>query len=127
MSFTCHTNFGPSFGHSFSNPVSLEMPLRSGPRHCGQSSAQTLKEIKARRGTRHRVCICFPFRFEDEPEWTFIGERQARFRQMLSLTDAPRYIACTAPKARNGSEIGAQFQTFSLLTQCHAFEHCFAI
>src|SRR5260370_38524092 len=32
-----HNSFGPSVGHSWSKPVSVEMALRSGPRHCGQS------------------------------------------------------------------------------------------
>src|SRR5205814_3811949 len=31
---------GPSFGHSLSRPVSLEWAVRSGPCHCGQSSAE---------------------------------------------------------------------------------------
>src|SRR5436190_16322997 len=30
---------GPPFGHSLSRPVSLEWAVRSGPCHCGQSSA----------------------------------------------------------------------------------------
>src|SRR5713226_2894978 len=32
-----HNSFGPSVGHSWSKPVSVEMALRSGPRHSGQS------------------------------------------------------------------------------------------
>lgn len=32
--------FGPSLGHSLSSPFSFEMPVRSGPCHCGQSSAR---------------------------------------------------------------------------------------
>src|SRR5262249_47334179 len=40
MSLTCQRSFGPSFGHSFSRPVSLEIPVRSGPRHWGQSAAR---------------------------------------------------------------------------------------
>src|SRR5262249_40572905 len=32
---------GPSLGHSLSRPCSLEMAFRSGPCHCGQSSAET--------------------------------------------------------------------------------------
>src|SRR6516162_9725081 len=32
-----HNSFGPSLGHSWSKPVSVETALRSGPRHCGQS------------------------------------------------------------------------------------------
>src|SRR5262249_26650811 len=38
MSLASQSSFGPSLGHSFSNPVSFETPVRSGPRHCGQSS-----------------------------------------------------------------------------------------
>src|SRR5688572_9617405 len=34
---TCHSNLGPSSGHSLSRPVSRLMPSRFGPRHCGQS------------------------------------------------------------------------------------------
>ena len=32
-----HSRGGPSLGHSRSRLVSVEMPSRSGPRHCGQS------------------------------------------------------------------------------------------
>src|SRR5437762_22535 len=32
-----HSSFGPPGGQLFSNPVSFETPLRSGPCHCGQS------------------------------------------------------------------------------------------
>src|SRR5215831_17634889 len=39
-----HSCFGPSLGHALSRPVSLEMPSRFGPRHCGQSSARTASE-----------------------------------------------------------------------------------
>src|SRR6187551_1421915 len=39
MFFCCQSNFGPSLGHSLSKPASCETPLRSGPRHCGQSLA----------------------------------------------------------------------------------------
>ena len=35
-----HSCRGPSLGHSFSKPVSREMPSRRGPRHRGQSSAR---------------------------------------------------------------------------------------
>src|ERR1019366_2215592 len=34
---TDHRTLGPPAGHLRSKPVSLEMPLRSGPRNCGQS------------------------------------------------------------------------------------------
>ena len=37
-----HTTGGPSLGHSESQPVSAEMPLRLGPRQCGQSSARAV-------------------------------------------------------------------------------------
>src|SRR4029079_7687195 len=33
-----HATGGPDRGHWESNPVSFEIPLRSGPRHCGQST-----------------------------------------------------------------------------------------
>src|SRR4030095_10136734 len=39
MSVAFHCNLGPSLGHSFSRPVSVETPFRWGPRHWGQSSA----------------------------------------------------------------------------------------
>ncbi len=35
------SSFGPSLGHSFSNPFSWQTPSRLGPRHCGQSAAPT--------------------------------------------------------------------------------------
>src|SRR6266576_2716142 len=35
-----HTSGGPSLGHSWRRPVSLETALRSGPCHCGQSAAR---------------------------------------------------------------------------------------
>src|SRR5262245_37063315 len=41
MSFCTHNSFGPSFGHSFSRPLSFDIPSRCGPRHCGQSVAPT--------------------------------------------------------------------------------------
>src|SRR5262249_22052498 len=34
-----HTSFGPPLGQASSSPVSVEMPLRVGPRNCGQSAA----------------------------------------------------------------------------------------
>src|SRR5262245_18434192 len=40
-----HSCFGPSLGTALSRPVSLEMPSRFGPRHCGQSSARATSEI----------------------------------------------------------------------------------
>src|SRR5262245_6223654 len=33
----CHKRDGPEAGHCFIKPVSFDSPLRSGPRHCGQS------------------------------------------------------------------------------------------
>src|SRR6185369_14938095 len=36
---TFHARGGPSFGHSFSRPVSFEWAVRSGPCHCGQSNS----------------------------------------------------------------------------------------
>ena len=36
-----HASDGPSFGHSFNNPLSLETASRFRPCHCGQSSALT--------------------------------------------------------------------------------------
>src|SRR4051794_40184894 len=33
-----HTSFGPSAGHDFSRVLSGGMPLRLGPRNCGQSA-----------------------------------------------------------------------------------------
>src|SRR6266581_8849559 len=35
---TFQASGGPSFGHSLSRPVSLELAVRSGPCHCGQSN-----------------------------------------------------------------------------------------
>src|SRR5262245_10781876 len=40
MSFNCQINFGPSLGHCLSKPLSLDTPVRSGPRHCGQSETE---------------------------------------------------------------------------------------
>src|SRR6476659_9865375 len=37
--FAAQASGGPSFGHSFSRPVSLETELRCGPCHWGQSLA----------------------------------------------------------------------------------------
>src|SRR5688572_3659578 len=34
---TCHNLDGPDAGHFVSRPVSFDRPVRSGPRHCGQS------------------------------------------------------------------------------------------
>jgi hypothetical protein len=49
MSLTCHNSPGPSFGHSFNNDVSEEIPVRCGPRHCGQSAAGTMQEEAPKR------------------------------------------------------------------------------
>ncbi len=38
---------GPSFGHSWSRPRSLEIASRSGPCHCGQSSAAAVAQPDA--------------------------------------------------------------------------------
>ena len=38
MSFTCQSSLGPAAGHCLSSPLSFEIPLRSGPRHWGQSA-----------------------------------------------------------------------------------------
>jgi hypothetical protein len=40
---------GPPAGHDFASPVSLETPVRSGPRHCGHSS-EVPADAKAPRG-----------------------------------------------------------------------------
>jgi len=39
---------GPFGGHDGSNPVSLEIPSRFGPRHCGQSAAAAARHIEKR-------------------------------------------------------------------------------
>ena len=36
--FFFHTTAGPPFGQVFRNPVSVEIPVRSGPNHWGQSA-----------------------------------------------------------------------------------------
>src|SRR5260370_1013811 len=46
-----HTDGGPPEGQDFARPVSLETPVRSGPRHCGHSS-ELLGAVKAPRGKR---------------------------------------------------------------------------
>src|SRR4029079_10950736 len=58
-SFTCHSSFGPPAGHCLSRPVSFETPLRSGPRHCGQSAAATLTTHKAAtlRASKHSTAL----------------------------------------------------------------------
>src|SRR5215213_3207651 len=59
MSFTCQRSFGPWAGHCLRRPVSDDMPLRSGPRHCGQSlaavvmdSAEQHRQIVARAASK---------------------------------------------------------------------------
>jgi hypothetical protein len=37
MPLKYHLSLGPSSGHIFNKPVSLEIPLRSGPQNCRQS------------------------------------------------------------------------------------------
>ena len=47
--FLSQTTGGPFFGHVALRPVSVETPLRVGPRNCGQSAAeQTAAAEKAR-------------------------------------------------------------------------------
>ena len=43
--FVRHKTGGPLLGHSAFQPVSFEMPLASGPRHLGQSSAEAWNAI----------------------------------------------------------------------------------
>src|SRR5439155_2530926 len=52
MSFKFQSNFGPSFGHSFSKPVSAETPFRFGPRHCGQSLPKAQRVIETATATK---------------------------------------------------------------------------
>jgi hypothetical protein len=40
--FAVQTTDGPDRGHSFRRPVSLEIRVRSGPCHCGQSDAASI-------------------------------------------------------------------------------------
>src|SRR5437764_15385061 len=50
---------GPLLGHSLSSPVSVEAPVRSGPRHCGQSVSADRRAAapaaNAARATMQRV------------------------------------------------------------------------
>src|SRR5262249_60362289 len=42
-----HARCGPDAGHCLISPVSLDTPLRSGPRHCGQSDGPLGTEFEA--------------------------------------------------------------------------------
>jgi hypothetical protein len=50
-----HNSFGPAFGHSWSRPVSREIPLRSGPRHCGQSLAMAESAVDNQNAPAARI------------------------------------------------------------------------
>src|SRR6516225_8341851 len=50
-----HNSFGPSLGQPLSRPVSLETPVRSGPRHCGQSAAPARAQTARLRMTTKMV------------------------------------------------------------------------
>src|SRR6185295_1627097 len=57
-----HTSLGPPAGHCCSRPVSVEMPVRCGPRHCGQSAAAPTTEqhvtVIAARNMRRLFIVC---------------------------------------------------------------------
>src|SRR3974390_1235155 len=55
MSFNSQSILGPPGGHSFSRPVSAEIPFRSGPRHCGQSRAWTVWKTAKHKTTKNAV------------------------------------------------------------------------
>src|SRR5688500_11282876 len=64
MPFPCQSSFGPSSGHSFTRPVSLETWSRFGPPHCGQSAATAApphaspaRTHNARTPVRLRECV----------------------------------------------------------------------
>src|SRR5260370_15256858 len=52
-----HSSLGPSLGHSLSRPLSCEIPLRPGPRHCGQSAAPAASESTPKRNQRSFMFI----------------------------------------------------------------------
>src|SRR5688572_18690215 len=52
---------GPSFGHCLSKPVSFEWAVRSGPCHCGQSSAKAPgRNTPAAKRDKNRLVILVP-------------------------------------------------------------------
>src|ERR1044072_9319888 len=53
MSLTCHSSFGPAAGHCLSRPVSVDTPVRCGPRHWGQSEDE-LRWAEVLTGTAER-------------------------------------------------------------------------
>src|SRR4051794_28680753 len=55
MPIAFHTSGGPSFGHSLRSPVSFETALRSGPCHCGQSSARAVRVNDRYRATADKA------------------------------------------------------------------------
>src|SRR5215217_506575 len=56
MSFTCQSSFGPPAGHCLRRPLSDETPVRSGPRHCGQSEVEParLAELLIETAEKHK-------------------------------------------------------------------------
>src|ERR1044071_2400804 len=52
-------SFGPSAGQDFSRPVSRETPVRSGPRHGGQSAARTAEPASETRSQSAIHCNRF--------------------------------------------------------------------
>src|SRR6516164_6135628 len=86
-----HKRFGPPLVHDFSRPVSFEMSVRSGPRHCGQSSALAksgnAQEMIAG-NTSNRIFIPMP-----HSDWevtvnrlTLLRHRSRRVGFLLSLS-----------------------------------------
>src|SRR6185295_10788131 len=62
---TRHTSFGPPAGHCCSRPVSVERPVRCGPRHCGQlAAAPTSEQLVTVIAARNVHCL-----FIDCLEW----------------------------------------------------------
>src|SRR5262249_57025835 len=49
-----HSTRGPPAGQEAGSPVSLEMPSRRGPRHCGQSATIAEREKKCEQNLPHK-------------------------------------------------------------------------
>src|ERR1044072_5943501 len=106
-SFTCQSNFGPSAGHCLSSPLSFDTPLRSGPRHCGQSAA-TVPAVNKQRTTLAITVRDFMFSPSETAAELGRGEKCAGRALVLLSYDYDRemFRCCEATSAWRGRPLG---------------------
>src|SRR6185503_20729367 len=99
MLFTCQSSLGPSLGHCLRRPFSCEIPLRSGPRHCGQSCAGAVTDKPNKSAAvavnDRRFIVCSLAQLRGSPFYWCVSETQTKrreFRRMSFEMVEPRGI-----------------------------------